>query len=123
VQEHDQEGERHHPHAAPRPPRRAVLRDPRRGPPRQGHHRRLSVPLYGACDKSAPLQWLNSPTDLLDTTIRAAAQRHGFTFIDLRGPFKGHSACDEGAWINHLYTHDLYKSFHPNAAGYREVQR
>ena len=78
---------------------------------------------YGACDKSAPLQWLNPPTDLLDNTIRAAAARHGFTFVDLRNPFKGHSACDEGAWINHLYTHDPYKSFHPNAAGYREIAK
>jgi lysophospholipase L1-like esterase len=78
---------------------------------------------YGACDKSAPLQWLNPPTDLLDNTIKAAAQRHGFTFVDLRGPFKGHSACDEGAWINHLYTHDIYKSFHLDAAGYREVAK
>jgi lysophospholipase L1-like esterase len=75
---------------------------------------------YGACDKSAPLQWLNPPTDLLDNTIRAAAQRHGFTFVDVRGPFKGHSACDRDAWINHLYTHDPYRSFHPNEAGYRE---
>jgi lysophospholipase L1-like esterase len=72
------------------------------------------------CVKSGPLQWLIAPTDLLDDVIKAAAARHGFSFVDVRGPFTGHSVCDKDAWINHLYTHDPYKSFHPNEAGYRE---
>jgi lysophospholipase L1-like esterase len=73
--------------------------------------------------KDTGMRRLIPPTDLLDATIAQAAARHGFQFIDPRAAFRYHSECDEDPWLNHLLTHEMTKSFHPNAAGYEAYAR
>jgi lysophospholipase L1-like esterase len=76
--------------------------------------------LWGSCaGKVAGLHYLPAPTAMMDDTLRAAAARHRFTYVDPRHAFIGHSICDKSGWINGLRTHEPWQSFHPNSAGYR----
>jgi lysophospholipase L1-like esterase len=60
---------------------------------------------------------LNQGADQLDSQIRAAADRHGDYFADVRPAFAGHEICDSGSWLNSVNWLDLGASYHPNAAG------
>ncbi|GAA5184814.1 SGNH family lipase [Rugosimonospora acidiphila] len=59
---------------------------------------------------------LNGGADLLDTTIKARATAHGFTFVDPRTAFTGHAICDGTEWINGL-SNPVGESYHPNQTG------
>lgn len=60
---------------------------------------------------------LNATADLLNATIRAEAEEHGFTFVDPTDAFIGHAVCDDDAWING-FSNPVSDSYHPNAAGH-----
>ena len=60
---------------------------------------------------------LNQAADLLDTTIQAAAARHGDTFGDVRGYFSGHEICDSSSWLHSVNILDIDESYHPTASG------
>jgi len=61
--------------------------------------------------------YINSGADSLDTAISAAASRHGFQFVDVRGAFASHGICSSTWWLNSV-TFPVVNSYHPNAAGY-----
>jgi lysophospholipase L1-like esterase len=55
--------------------------------------------------------------NLLDDTIQAAAQRHGFVFADVRDIFVGHQLCSGDKWLHALNFSDITESYHPTATG------
>lgn len=55
--------------------------------------------------------------NLVDGVIRAAAQRHGFVFADVRSIFVGHQLCSGDKWLHALNFLDLNISYHPMANG------
>ena len=59
---------------------------------------------------------LNATADLLADTLAARAAAHGFGFADARGPYGGHSVCDDVEWINGL-SNPIGESYHPNRDG------
>lgn len=60
---------------------------------------------------------LNAAADLLDSTISAAADRRGFSYVDPREAFTGHAVCDNPEWINGL-SNPVSESYHPNRLGH-----
>jgi hypothetical protein len=60
---------------------------------------------------------LNAGADQLDNAIKARAVAHGFTFLDVRGPFTGHAVCDSVEWLNGL-SNPTSESYHPNRDGH-----
>jgi lysophospholipase L1-like esterase len=62
---------------------------------------------------------INEGADVLDGVIQAAAQRHGFSFADVRPAFAdGHEICDGSAsWLHSVDWTDITQSYHPTAAG------
>jgi len=60
---------------------------------------------------------LNRGANLLDSTIKSAAGRHGAAFADVRAAFRGHAICDRAAWLHGLDFFSLNDSFHPTIAG------
>jgi lysophospholipase L1-like esterase len=56
--------------------------------------------------------------NLLDNILRAAAQRHGFVFADVRSIFVGHQLCSGDKWLHALNFLDLNISYHPMANGH-----
>jgi hypothetical protein len=76
--------------------------------------------IFGPCGKGGGTPLLHDATDLLDDTIRTAAQRNHVYFVDPRHAFTGHSECDKDAWINHFYLSEPWVSYHPNEAGWGE---
>jgi lysophospholipase L1-like esterase len=78
---------------------------------------RLFSPEYGAFLAASPAeqQALNDGADLLDEVLAAAAQRHGFGFVDVVKRFDGHGVNSPDPSI----TGPLDPApFHPNAEGY-----
>lgn len=61
--------------------------------------------------------YIDNGADVLDNTIAAAAQQHGFTFVDVRGAFSSHEICSNDWWLNSV-TLPISDSYHPNRAGY-----
>ncbi|MGH3502237.1 MAG: SGNH/GDSL hydrolase family protein [Nocardioidaceae bacterium] len=59
---------------------------------------------------------LNATADLLDSTIAAAANAHGFSYVDPRSAFTGHAICGSPEWINGLSS-PITESYHPNRSG------
>ena len=59
---------------------------------------------------------LNQTADLIDTTIRARASAHGFSFVNPEPAFVGHAVCDKVEWINGL-SNPVMESYHPNTSG------
>jgi lysophospholipase L1-like esterase len=59
---------------------------------------------------------LNETGDLLDTTIKARAEAHGFTFVDPRSAFSSHEVCSSSEWLNGQ-SNPLSESYHPNVSG------
>jgi lysophospholipase L1-like esterase len=62
---------------------------------------------------------LNETGNLLDTTIKARAEAHGFTFVDPRSAFSSHEVCSSSEWLNGQ-SNPLSESYHPNVAGQGE---
>jgi hypothetical protein len=62
---------------------------------------------------------INEGADVLDSTIQAAAARHGFAFADVRSAFAaGHEICDgSSSWLHSVDLSDLTDSYHPTATG------
>lgn len=59
---------------------------------------------------------LNSGADLLNETIRTAAEAHGYTFVDVTERFVDHGVNTPERWLVWPTDPD---SFHPNQQGYR----
>ncbi|MHB8242696.1 MAG: SGNH/GDSL hydrolase family protein [Solirubrobacteraceae bacterium] len=59
---------------------------------------------------------LNETGDLLDTTIKARAEAHKFTFVDPRSAFSSHEVCSSSEWLNGQ-SNPLSESYHPNVSG------
>lgn len=55
----------------------------------------------------------------LDTVVKAAAQRAGFTFAEVQGTFAGHGICSSSPYLNNLTLLPPTNSFHPNQTGYQ----
>lgn len=94
----------------------------------------------GLCKIPKSLRSLQPAEDFMDATIKAAAHRHGFTYVDSRKGFSGHSTCDRVVWINNLWPgwratdyirhpseyKDVYLktlAYHPNVPGHKEFAR
>lgn len=77
----------------------------------------LFTPEAGAMLGASPAEQaaLNEGADLLNATIRATAQAHGYTFADVTRKFDGHGANSADPWL--LGPFDQ-AAFHPNARGY-----
>jgi GDSL-like Lipase/Acylhydrolase family len=75
--------------------------------------------IFGSCANGSVFAKLHDANDLLDDTVKAAAARHGFAFVDPRGVFAGHSVCDQNAWINGIHVSWNRLWFHPTRAGYQ----
>ena len=57
-----------------------------------------------------------SQTHLLNSTIRTAAEAHGYTFVDVTGRFVDHGVNAPEAW---LLGPTSPGAFHPNVQGYK----
>ncbi len=79
---------------------------------------RLFSPFYGTyLGASAPEQRaLNEGAKVLNRVIAKAAQKHGFTFVNVTNRFKGHGVNAPNAWV--LGPFDP-AAFHPTLSGYR----
>jgi lysophospholipase L1-like esterase len=62
-------------------------------------------------------QKIDEGINILDGVIQAAAQRHGFTFGDVRNAFVGHQLCSDDKWLHALNFTDISESYHPTADG------
>lgn len=79
---------------------------------------RLFSPAYGAVLGASPAEQvgLNDGADLLNATIRTAAEAHGYTFVDVTVRFLDHGVNAPEPW---LVWPTAPGSFHPNEPGYR----
>jgi lysophospholipase L1-like esterase len=79
---------------------------------------RLFSPAYGAVLGASPAEQevLNEGADVLNATIRAAAEAHGYTFVDVTERFLDHGVNAPEPW---LIGPTGPGSFHPNERGYR----
>ena len=79
---------------------------------------RLFSPEHGAVLGASPAEQvaLNDGADLLNATIRTAAEAHGYTFVDVTERFVDHGVNAPEPW---LIWPTSPGSFHPNALGYR----
>lgn len=59
----------------------------------------------------------NAGTDALNAVIRARAQAHGFTFVDLVQKFEGHGLGSPDPWIT--FRTGAIDNLHPTAEGYK----
>ncbi|NUQ89011.1 MAG: SGNH/GDSL hydrolase family protein [Glycomyces artemisiae] len=59
---------------------------------------------------------MNQGADLLSGVIQAAAEDHGFTYVDVRDEFTGHEICSRTPWLHGFTILDV--PYHPNAAGH-----
>ncbi|WP_344045966.1 SGNH/GDSL hydrolase family protein [Nocardioides panacihumi] len=78
---------------------------------------RLFSPEYGAYlgASTAEQAALNDGADLLNSTISAAATRHGFQFVDVTKRFVGHGVNSPYAWVLGPFDPG---AFHPTVDGY-----
>ncbi|PKH37840.1 GDSL-like Lipase/Acylhydrolase family protein [Nocardioides alpinus] len=78
---------------------------------------RLFSSAYGAVLGASPIEQdaLNEGADLLNATIRTAAEAHGYTFVDLTKRFADHGVNAPEPW---LIWPTSPGSFHPNEPGY-----
>ncbi len=65
-------------------------------------------------------QQMNAADDVLDATIKAAAENHGFQFINPTSAFAGHDICAAKNWINGIDVSNQTESFHPTVGGQTE---
>lgn len=64
----------------------------------------------------AEQRMMNEGADILNSVIRAAAERHRFAFVDVTQRFLGHGVNAKKPWILGI---DGAAPFHPNRPGYR----
>jgi lysophospholipase L1-like esterase len=78
---------------------------------------RLFSPEAGAYLGASPAeqQALNDGADQLNAALRAAAERHGFDFVDVTERFEGHGVNAAEPWILGAFDPG---AFHPNLPGY-----
>jgi lysophospholipase L1-like esterase len=84
---------------------------------------RLFTPRYGAMLNASPIEQkrVNDATDRLTAEMRAAADRHGFAFVDVTPRFAGHGMNAPDWWIYPLRDEAGAidrRAFHPTATGY-----
>ena len=84
---------------------------------------RLFSPRYGAMLNASPIEQkrVNDATDQLTAEMRAAADRHGFAFVDVTRRFAGHGMNAPDGWIYPLRDEAGaidWRAFHPTATGY-----
>ena len=81
---------------------------------------RLFSPDHGAVLGASPAEQvvLNDGADLLNTTIRTAAEAHGYVFVDVTKRFVDHGVNAPEPW---LIWPTSPGSFHPNVPGYRRT--
>jgi len=84
---------------------------------------RLFSPEHGSYLGASPAeqQALNDGAGVLNGVLRAAAQEHGFDFVDVTHRFDGHGVNAPEPWILGAFRPDGSLepgAFHPNAAGY-----
>jgi lysophospholipase L1-like esterase len=60
---------------------------------------------------------IDGGADVLDGVIQKAAQKYGFTYVDIRPYFTGHEICDSDSYLHSLNFLDIDESYHPTAAG------
>jgi lysophospholipase L1-like esterase len=79
---------------------------------------RLFTPEAGAYLGASPAeqQMLNNGADELNAALRAAAERHGFDFVDVTDDFVGHGVNSADPWLLGAFDPG---AFHPNSDGYR----
>jgi lysophospholipase L1-like esterase len=79
---------------------------------------RLFSPDHGAVLGASPAEQvvLNDGADLLNTTIRTAAEAHGYVFVDVTERFLDHGVNAPEPW---LIWPTAPGSFHPNEPGYK----
>ncbi|GAA0587464.1 SGNH/GDSL hydrolase family protein [Kribbella sandramycini] len=70
----------------------------------------------GTFFSAAEMTRLNQTADLLNTTIKAAANAAGYVFVDPTSKFIGHAVCGNPEWINGL-SNPVSESYHPNVTG------
>lgn len=66
----------------------------------------------------AEQQRMNQAADRLAEVLQSTAERHGFTYVDVREAFAGHAVCDDVEYLHGL-RHPVAESYHPNAMGHR----
>lgn len=77
------------------------------------------LPVTGSCPDLVPLAagdyaLLNDVTHALSDALRDRAAEHGFDFVNLRGPSKGHDICSAKPWVNgQMVAADGTIPFHP----------
>ena len=60
---------------------------------------------------------INGGSDTLDGVIQKAAEKYGFTYVDIRSYFSGHEICDSSPWLHSFNILDTSESYHPTADG------
>jgi lysophospholipase L1-like esterase len=60
---------------------------------------------------------MNQGADRLAEAIGNSAEKHGFTYVDVREAFKGHAICDDVEYLHGL-RRPLAESYHPNELGH-----
>jgi GDSL-like Lipase/Acylhydrolase family len=60
---------------------------------------------------------IDGGADALDGVIQTAAQKYGFTYVDIRPYFSNHEICDSNSYLNSVDIFDLDSSYHPTASG------
>lgn len=81
---------------------------------------RLFSPEYGDYlgASTAEQQALNDGADLIDSVIAAAAQAHGFQFVDVTRRFDGHGVNSDDPWIT---SPSDPAALHPNTEGWQAL--
>ncbi|HEX2145617.1 MAG TPA: SGNH/GDSL hydrolase family protein [Glycomyces sp.] len=60
---------------------------------------------------------MNEAADRLAGIVQNTAEKHGFTYVDVREAFEGHAICDDVAYLHGL-RYPPVESYHPNAMGH-----
>lgn len=62
-------------------------------------------------------QRMNQAADRLAGVLRNSAEKHGFTYVDVREAFEGHAVCDDVEYLHGL-RRPFAESYHPNVLGH-----
>lgn len=66
---------------------------------------------------------LNQGDDLLNRVTRTISHLFGFTFVDVRNAFAGHSLCSADPWIHTPTVPTIIGPYHPTPTGYQAYLR
>jgi len=64
--------------------------------------------------------YLNPGSDVLDSQVKAAADRYGDTYVNVNPDFAGHQICDSDSYLISVDWLNLGDSYHPNASGQKD---